>query len=515
MGISVSTSKQSVTATVNDQTVKASVAGGNTSSATVTAGFGATGAQGPSGVVNITAPITNTGTASAADIGISLGEGLSVSSGSLRVTPGTYATLVGGTVPSAQLPSYVDDVLEFANVASLPVTGESGKIYVALNTGRIYRWSGSAYFEISTPPANTDAVPEGSSNLYFTNARARNSFGTGTTGQVVAWSGSEWTAGTVAIASVTGLQTALDGKAASSHNHDASAINAGTLGADRLPLASANTRGAVRIGNGVSIDGNGVISVSGGGGSSYDQSLNKTDSPTFAGLTLGDGGSIVADIGDSLIGLQIDPFAIDPFLQISAYSDQTILDTLVVGVRASDESAFIQSSANRLRVEQSGGGLGDLTLAGIKFADDSQQTTAWTGGVDAANVTGLATVATSNSYDDLDDQPSLFDGDYTSLTNVPSTFAPVTASSSVIGGVRVGTGLSIDGDGILSASAVAYAVRSDTVSGVSYIGRALSGSATSASVWTIRRTTVAAAGTVTTATATSVKWDDRLTASYS
>jgi hypothetical protein len=59
------------------------------------------------------------------------------------------------------------------------------------------------------------------------------------------------------------------------------------------------------------------------------------------------------------------------------------------------------------------------------------------------------------------------------------------------------------------------AVRSDTVSNVSYIGRALSGSATSASVWTIRRTTVASAGTVTTATAANVKWDDRLTASYS
>jgi hypothetical protein len=59
------------------------------------------------------------------------------------------------------------------------------------------------------------------------------------------------------------------------------------------------------------------------------------------------------------------------------------------------------------------------------------------------------------------------------------------------------------------------AVRSDTVSNVSYLGRALPGSATSASVWTIRRTTVAAAGTVTTATATNVKWDDRLTTSYS
>ena len=259
--INVTTSSEKVTAAVSEDKVTATVSGASPVSATVTAGFGATGPQGPSGVVNVTAPITNAGTTAAANIGISLGEGLSVSSGSLRVTPGTYATLVDGTVPSNLLPSYVDDVLEFANVASLPNTGETGKIYVAINTGKIYRWSGSAYFEISTPPDNTDAVPEGATNLYFTNARARNSFGTGATGQVVAWSGSEWTAGTVVIASVTGLQTALDGKAASSHNHDASAINAGTLAADRLPLAAANTRGAVRIGSGISIT-DGVISVS-------------------------------------------------------------------------------------------------------------------------------------------------------------------------------------------------------------------------------------------------------------
>lgn len=54
-----------------------------------------------------------------------------------------------GKVPSSQLPSYVDDVLEFNNKSSFPTTGESGKIYVAKDTNLTYRWSGSAYVEIS------------------------------------------------------------------------------------------------------------------------------------------------------------------------------------------------------------------------------------------------------------------------------------------------------------------------------------------------------------------------------
>lgn len=77
-----------------------------------------------------------------------------------------------GKVPSAQLPSYVDDVIEAANLAGFPGTGEAGKIYVALDTGKIYRWSGSAYVEISPSPGSTDSVPEGSTNLYHTTARA-------------------------------------------------------------------------------------------------------------------------------------------------------------------------------------------------------------------------------------------------------------------------------------------------------------------------------------------------------
>lgn len=54
-----------------------------------------------------------------------------------------------GKVPSAQLPSYVDDVLEADNLEAFPETGESGKIYVTKDTNKTYRWSGSSYVEIA------------------------------------------------------------------------------------------------------------------------------------------------------------------------------------------------------------------------------------------------------------------------------------------------------------------------------------------------------------------------------
>jgi hypothetical protein len=69
------------------------------------------------------------------------------------------ATLnASGLVPSSQLPSFVDDVLEYANLAGFPVSGETEKIYVALDTNKIYRWSGSAYIEISPVAGNSDTA---------------------------------------------------------------------------------------------------------------------------------------------------------------------------------------------------------------------------------------------------------------------------------------------------------------------------------------------------------------------
>jgi hypothetical protein len=73
----------------------------------------------------------------------------------LGVALGAASLDAGGKVPSAQLPAYVDDVLEFANLAAFPGTGTAGVIYVALDTNKTYRWSGSAYVAIASGDVNT------------------------------------------------------------------------------------------------------------------------------------------------------------------------------------------------------------------------------------------------------------------------------------------------------------------------------------------------------------------------
>lgn len=58
------------------------------------------------------------------------------------------ADLVDGKVPIEELPSYVDDVVEYDTFDEFPNPGEGGKIYIALDTGYVYRWSGSMYIQI-------------------------------------------------------------------------------------------------------------------------------------------------------------------------------------------------------------------------------------------------------------------------------------------------------------------------------------------------------------------------------
>ncbi|WP_443863238.1 hypothetical protein [Fusobacterium ulcerans] len=54
-------------------------------------------------------------------------------------------------IKTEYLPSYVDDVLEFQNFSSLPVTGEQGKIYVTTDDNTTYRWTGTTYIGLSNP----------------------------------------------------------------------------------------------------------------------------------------------------------------------------------------------------------------------------------------------------------------------------------------------------------------------------------------------------------------------------
>lgn len=86
-----------------------------------------------------------------------------------------------GKVPSEQLPSYVDDVIEFDTLDAFPQVGEKGKIYVDKDTNKTYRWSGSIYIEISNPlkPNEINGIktiidhypilynPQSSSHFYF------------------------------------------------------------------------------------------------------------------------------------------------------------------------------------------------------------------------------------------------------------------------------------------------------------------------------------------------------------
>lgn len=104
---------------------------------------------------------------------------------------GKKADLINGIIPSSQLPSYVDDVLEYNTRAQFPTTWEKGKIYIAINDDSQWRWTGTGYKKMVSSPWSTDAVPEGSQNLYFTPERAKGA-----------------------------VQSELNGKADSSHNHD-------------------------------------------------------------------------------------------------------------------------------------------------------------------------------------------------------------------------------------------------------------------------------------------------------
>lgn len=110
-------------------------------------------------------------------------ETLALSSTTVVITPSNLNSILNvnngipkldssGKVASAQLPSFVDDVLEASNFAALPGTGATGIIYVTLDNNKTYRWSGSAYVEISASPGTTDSLTEGSTNLYYTATRA-------------------------------------------------------------------------------------------------------------------------------------------------------------------------------------------------------------------------------------------------------------------------------------------------------------------------------------------------------
>jgi len=73
-----------------------------------------------------------------------------VASSLLGAANGVATLDANGIILTTQLPSYIDDVLEYTNLAAFPASGETGKIYVAKDTNKTYRWSGSVYVYITS-----------------------------------------------------------------------------------------------------------------------------------------------------------------------------------------------------------------------------------------------------------------------------------------------------------------------------------------------------------------------------
>lgn len=84
----------------------------------------------------------------------------------IQTAAATKADLVGGVIPEEQLPSYVDDVLEFKNINDFPQIGESGKIYLDTTANILYRWNKTEYAEISVTIdyASEEEAIDGTSN---------------------------------------------------------------------------------------------------------------------------------------------------------------------------------------------------------------------------------------------------------------------------------------------------------------------------------------------------------------
>ena len=140
-----------------------------------------------------------------------------------------------GKVPSSQLPSYVDDVIEAYYKAadgkfyttlsggtySGVITGETGKIYVDLSTSRTYRWGGSAYAEIKASPGTLDDITDGSTYVRMTSAERTKLSGiaTGATANTGTITGikmngvSKGTSGVVDLGTVITAHQDISGKA--------------------------------------------------------------------------------------------------------------------------------------------------------------------------------------------------------------------------------------------------------------------------------------------------------------
>lgn len=407
-------------------------------------------------------------------------------------------TLVGGVIPLTQLPvaqfpvpTVPSDVIEAIAFVNLPATGTAGKLYVTKDNNKLYYWGGSSYLTITaTVNVSTDSVAEGSTNLYFTNARAAAAAlvqsVAGRTGAVTLAKADVGLGSVDNTADInkpisTSTQNALDAKAAVTHTHILSNItDAGTVASKNVPAS----------GNAAAIE---VVLGS-------DTRLSNRRPPTSHQSTHAIGG------GDELTPTDIGAAAsahTHALVDITGVGTAAVRNIPVAGNATTSEIVIgtdTRLTNSRLPTSHSSthasSGADPIAPASIGASAVGHTHS-------AAQVTGLNNVATSGSYLDL--------------SNKPAAYSLPVATSGVLGGVKVGSGISLTGDGTISVvssgSGILDIASSTTLGGVK-IGSGVSIDAggvlsvTSTSGGTVSQVSVATAngisGTVATATSTPV-----------
>lgn len=255
-----------------------------------------------------------------------------------------------GFIPTSQLPSFVDDVIEVADYASLPGTGVSGKLYITLDTNGVYRWSGTVYVQISDSVSTSDTATRLSTarniGLIGDATGSTNFDGSANVTITVALSDTGVVAGTYSKVTVDTKGRVTDGAtliAADIPVLDASKITTGVFSSSRIPVLNQSTTGSAAkwtTARTLSLNGDATGSVSFDGSSNASITVVFADTGVVAGtyskVTV-DGKGRVTD-GDVLVASDIPDLDADKI--VTGTLDDARIPTNQTGKNFSSDSGF-------------------------------------------------------------------------------------------------------------------------------------------------------------------------------